>query len=159
MFNWWKVKFVRFPETSGRSHYLMWDCHPDLILLECISCRKVLLRLSCILLSLTEGWLSVWPCLGTAGIGVYPQCRARRIPVSALLRVLKKKTNVFWLRTLEGGSTEYSGFSDINTERKDSTLTLTLLSPQLPLERVSTARTRSNCNTEHNKATARNVRC
>lgn len=155
MFNWCKVKFVRLPETSGRSHYLMWDYHPDLILQK--RCDEAFVHPPLC----DWGMLSVWPCLGTAGMGFDPQCRARRIPGSALLRVLRKqgKANGFGLRALEGGSTECSGFSATNTERKDSALTLTLLlNPQNPLERVSTARTSSNCNTKQKKATARNVR-
>lgn len=126
MFNWCKVKFVRVLEPSGRSHYLMWDDHPDLIQPEHISCRKVLLRLSCILLCLTEGWLSV--CRDWILNAEHRESRALSLHCSG-------KTNFCVLtQNTWRGSSEYSGFSATNTQRKDSTPTLTLLlSPQPPL--------------------------
>lgn len=147
-------------ETTGRSQYLMWDYHLGLVLLERISHRKDLIRLSSIILSLVEGCLNVPAALELEGLGLDPKCNVRRIQslVTAFLRVfrIQEKANLFWLRTLEGRNTDYLLFSTKNTNWKRP-FSNPVPSPKPPLWKGE--QSQGNCNRGQNKATtARDLR-
>lgn len=69
-------------------------------------------------LRLKDVWMSLPAALELEGLGLDPECSARSIQslVIAFLRVfrIQEKANVFWLRTLEGGNTDYLIFSSKN---------------------------------------------